>query len=156
MIVNNYGGPYRVDSAGRDGAIYVVAGSSGQISGGELNHPVMYLSLNELGSLVLDIDRGRIDAVFLRSDGSVGDAFTLVKPGVRQPLRITSFNVDSGLMNIEWTANAGETYHVERALSLSPPEWQRLGPPIIAIGDIALWTGPTGAEPYAFFRVVAF
>ena len=31
-----------------------VAGSAGQVSGGPLDHPVMYKSINELGSLVLD------------------------------------------------------------------------------------------------------
>jgi len=59
-------------------------------------------------------------------------------------------------MNIEWTANAGETYHVERTLTLSSPEWQRIGPPVTALGDIALWAWPVDAEPYSFFRVVAF
>src|SRR5206468_1250949 len=34
------------------GAVYTVAGSSGQTSGGSLDHPAMYLSLNVLGSLV--------------------------------------------------------------------------------------------------------
>ena len=32
-----------------------MAGSSGQISGGTLNHPAMFISLNVLGSLVLDV-----------------------------------------------------------------------------------------------------
>jgi len=155
MIIDDRGGPYRVDGIERDGSIYVVAGSSGQISGGQLNHPAMYISLNELGSLVLDINAGRLDATFLQSDGSIGDAFTLVKPGAHQPVRITLLNVDSGLMNVEWSANAGETYYVERALSLSSPEWQRISPPIIAIGETARWTWPMDAEPYTFFRVVA-
>ena len=156
MIVDNRGGPYRVESGERDGSVYVVAGSSGQISGGALNHPAMYVSLNELGSLVLDIDGGRLDATFLQSDGSIGDAFTLVKPGVPQPLRITFFNVDSGLISIEWAANDGEMYLVERTLSLSSPEWERVGPPVTATGDRAFWTGPMGAASYSFFRVVVF
>ena len=156
MIMDNRGGPYRVDGVERDGAVYVVAGSSGQITGGDLNHPAMHISLNKLGSLVLDVHGGRLDAAFLQSDGSIGDAFTLLKPGARQPLRITSFDLDASVMNIEWTANAGETYYVERTLSLSSPEWQRISPPLTAIGDIALWTWPMDAEPYSFFRVVAF
>ena len=154
MVRDNRGGPYRVDSAERDGSVYVVAGSSGQISGGDLNHPVMYISLNQLGSLVLDIDGGRIDAAFLQSNGSIGDTFTLLKPGARQRLRITSLNVESGVMNIQWTANAGETYYVERSVSLSSPEWQRISPPVTTDGDFALWTWSTDAEPSSFFRVV--
>ena len=61
------------------GAVYVVAGSSGQTSGGALNHPVMFLSLNSLGSLVLDIHGSTLDARFLDSTGAVLDYFSLVK-----------------------------------------------------------------------------
>src|SRR3989449_4967564 len=61
------------------GTVYVVAGSSGDTTGGPLNHPVMYLSLNELGSLVLDIDGYRLDAKFLSSTGVVRDYFTIKK-----------------------------------------------------------------------------
>src|SRR5438093_1333117 len=61
------------------GAVYTVAGSSGQTSGGSLNHPAMYVSLNVLGSLVLDIDGSRLDAKFLNSSGSVKDYFTVKK-----------------------------------------------------------------------------
>jgi hypothetical protein len=61
------------------GAVYTVAGSSGQTSGGPLNHPVMFLSLNVLGSLVLDVDGNRLDAVFLDSTGAVRDTFTILK-----------------------------------------------------------------------------
>lgn len=61
------------------GAVYTVAGSSGQTSGGALNHPVMYVSLNELGSVVLDVDGGVLNATFLNASGTVRDHFTLVK-----------------------------------------------------------------------------
>lgn len=65
--------------AGREGAVYAVAGSSGQVSGGSLNHPAMFVSLNTLGSMVLDVDGSRLDATFLGSTGTVHDSFTLVK-----------------------------------------------------------------------------
>ena len=62
------------------GAVYITAGSSGKISGGLLNHPVMvHASLNFLGSLVLDIDGNRLDATFVRSDGTTPDSFTILK-----------------------------------------------------------------------------
>lgn len=74
-------GPYRKGPGrvGHEGAVYVVAGSSGQTSGGPLNHPVMYLSLNRLGSLVLDIDGPRLDAEFIDHLGRRRDYFTLRK-----------------------------------------------------------------------------
>ncbi|HZI64997.1 MAG TPA: metallophosphoesterase family protein, partial [Thermoanaerobaculia bacterium] len=64
---------------GHEGAVYAVAGSSGKISGGTLNHPAMFISLNQLGSMVLDVDGNRLDAVFLRETGVVTDSFTIVK-----------------------------------------------------------------------------
>jgi len=61
------------------GTVYAVVGSSGDTTGGLLNNPAMYLSLNELGSLVLDIDGYRLDAKFLGSTGVVRDYFTIKK-----------------------------------------------------------------------------
>jgi hypothetical protein len=67
------------------GAVYAVAGSSGQISGGTLNHPAMYISLNELGSMVLDVNSLTLDAKFLNNNGTVRDYFTLTKGGGTPP-----------------------------------------------------------------------
>lgn len=64
------------------GAVYITAGSSGQIDGGSLNHPAMFLSLNNLGSLVLDITSNRLNVTFLRELGAVpatNDWFTIIK-----------------------------------------------------------------------------
>lgn len=69
------------------GAVYVVPGSAGQISGGTLNHPAMFVSLNVLGSLVLDVNGNRLDGTFLTSTGATNDTFTILKsgPAVNQP-----------------------------------------------------------------------
>jgi hypothetical protein len=74
--------------APHEGAIYVVAGSSGQRSafttirsGAKLQHPVNALSLNVLGSLVLDFDGHRVDATFIDEKAVVRDYFTIVKGG---------------------------------------------------------------------------
>ncbi len=61
------------------GAVYAVAGSSGKISGGSLNHPAMFVSLNLLGSMVLDVAGNRLDATFLDDTGTVRDTFTMIK-----------------------------------------------------------------------------
>ena len=58
---------------GTPGAVYVTAGSSGQVSGGLLNHPVMATSLNTLGSLVIDVDGPRLQVRFLSSVGAERD-----------------------------------------------------------------------------------
>ena len=65
--------------AGHDGTVYTVAGSSGQTSGGKLNHPVMFLSLNELGSMVLDVVGLRLDVAFIDDRGRRRDNFSIKK-----------------------------------------------------------------------------
>ena len=72
------------------GAVYAVAGSSGKISGGALNHPAMFLSLNSLGSLVLDVSGNRLDAVFLDQTGAVQDEFTILKTPDEDPPLLTA------------------------------------------------------------------
>jgi len=67
--------------APHEGAVYIVAGSSGQKTGGKLDHPVSALSLNVLGSLVLDFDGPRLDATFIDDKAVVRDYFTIVKGG---------------------------------------------------------------------------
>ena len=76
------GGAYQKPTDGiapHEGAVYAVAGSSGQTSGGTLNHPAMFISLNVLGSMVLDVDGNRLDAKLLRETGAIDDSFTIVK-----------------------------------------------------------------------------
>jgi hypothetical protein len=76
-----------VGPAPHQGAVHSVAGSSGQISGGALNHPVMVTSLNVLGSMVVDVEGSRLDARFLSSSGAVLDSFTIVKGVTAAPDR---------------------------------------------------------------------
>ena len=79
-------GPYRKpgDNAPFKGAIYITAGSSGQISGGPLNHPAMCVSLNHLGSMVLDVNGPRLEARFLRENATVVDSFVIEKSQAAQ------------------------------------------------------------------------
>lgn len=71
---------------GHQGAIYAVAGSSGQTSGGSLDHPVMYTSQNVLGSMVLDFHSNRLDAVFLPTSSVPADWFSIIKEGTYPPM----------------------------------------------------------------------
>jgi len=68
-------------SDAHSGTVYTVAGSSGKISSGSLDHPVMYKSMKVLGSVVLDIDGTRLDATFLDDSGDVRDYYTVQKSG---------------------------------------------------------------------------
>ena len=77
----NTDGAYEKPSgaAPHQGAVYIVAGSSGQTGGGPLNHPAMFLSLNKLGSLILDVDGPELNATFLNEKAQVRDYFTIRK-----------------------------------------------------------------------------
>jgi hypothetical protein len=69
------------DAGGHKGAVYNVAGSAGQVSGTQPDfpHPAHYISLTNLGSLVLDINGNRLDATFVRDNGSTPDTYTIMK-----------------------------------------------------------------------------
>jgi fibronectin type 3 domain-containing protein len=107
------------------GAVYAVAGSSGQTSGGTLNHPAMFVSLNQLGSMVLDIDGTRMDAKFLRETGAIADYFTMLKTSTGGPppaptgLVATPGNQQ---VSLAWNAAAGAaTYNVKRSTTSGGP-----------------------------------
>lgn len=69
------------DAGGHKGAVYTVAGSAGQVGGKQADfpHPAHFLSLTNLGSLVLDINGNRLDATFVRENGTTPDTFTIQK-----------------------------------------------------------------------------
>lgn len=66
-------------SAAHEGAVYSVVGCSGKISGGSLDHPAMQVSINSLGSMVLDIEGPVLFARFLDDSGQVLDQFSITK-----------------------------------------------------------------------------
>jgi len=68
---------------GEYGAVYAVAGSSGRVSAGApLDHPIMIVATETLGSLVLDIAGDRLDVAFLDDAGVVGDSFRILSPTI--------------------------------------------------------------------------
>jgi hypothetical protein len=86
-------GAYQKRRGPRQGTVYAVVGSSGSVhGGGSLNHPAMQISLSELGSMVLLVDREAIEAVFLDAGGQVDDLFRIEKP----PLEIFSDGLEAG------------------------------------------------------------
>ena len=65
------------------GEVNVVTGSAGHAASPSrpppLNHPAFYLSLNEAGSSVIDVDGLKLEFVFLNDKGEKRDWFTIVK-----------------------------------------------------------------------------
>lgn len=108
------------------GAVYTVAGSSGKISGGPLDHPVMHLSLNRLGSVVMDVDDDRLDVRFLDHVGVVMDEYSLrnyEQVGISADTTSASMSL-GGTQNLEidaGVANAGRTYFLLGSLSGTEP-----------------------------------
>ncbi|HPF13217.1 MAG: hypothetical protein H6830_05905 [Planctomycetes bacterium] len=66
-------------SGAHEGVVYTVAGSSGKVGGGSLDHPAMHISLSVLGSVVLDVDGDTLTARFLDDSGAVLDEYAITK-----------------------------------------------------------------------------
>ena len=87
MIINGKSGRSDTDGAyikpesqgSNQGTVYAVVGSSASVGSGTLDHPVMYESKGRLGSMLIEIDGSRLDAVFLSDNGSVLDYFAIDK-----------------------------------------------------------------------------
>ena len=95
------------------GAVYAVVGCSGWATGGALNHPAVRVSLNEMGSLVLDVNGDRLDATFLRDTGATNDTFTILKVQATTSLRILGATVNPlGHCALTWASVGGLRYRV--------------------------------------------
>jgi hypothetical protein len=71
-------GPF-YNKAADNAAVYVVAGSSSKATGGTLDHPAMYFSTNDVGSLVIDVSSNKLDGTFIGDTPTVHDWFTITK-----------------------------------------------------------------------------
>jgi hypothetical protein len=145
-----------------EGAVYAVAGSSGQISGGTLNHPAMFISLNNLGSMVLDVNGDTLDAKFLRENGAIADYFRIVKGSVVVPVvpaapsGLTATTVSRTQINLSWADNSGDEtgFKIERcktANCTNYAEISQVGANVTTFAD----TGLTKNTTYRY-RVRAF
>ena len=107
---------------GNAGAIYAVAGTSGQVGGGAINHPAMFYSTLALGSVVLDFSSNRLDAIFLRETGATNDSFTIIKDA-NYPLLLTNpVSLPDGNFQFTVLTRADRTNIVEVSTNL-PANW---------------------------------
>ena len=144
-------GAYKKPTAGpapHEGAVYTVAGSSGQTSGGALNHPAMFVSLNLLGSMVLDVTGGRLDAKFVDNTTVVRDYFTILKGSTAPTITTTALpdgtigsaysstvSATGGTSPYTWAIASGQ---LPAGLSLTPSSGLISGPP----------SGPAGTSAF--------
>jgi len=147
--------------ASHEGAVYMVAGSSGKIDGGALNHPAMYVSLNALGSVVLEVDNNRVEATFLDQLGKKRDYFTVIKgvaSALPAPSGLTAMAINSRQINLSWKdhSNDEEGFKIERKAPQSggnyaPQSGAIVGANVTSYAD----TGLAGGTNY-FYRVRAY
>jgi hypothetical protein len=96
-------GAYTKTGADKDGAVYVVTGSAGKISGGSLDHPAMYFSKNQLGSSVIEVESDggtgqNLNLKFIESTELITDYFTIHKTGIT--LSTDSNEINNSLIKI--------------------------------------------------------
>lgn len=72
-------GPYLKRKGAHKGIVYVVAGSSCQTGGGDLNHPAMYKSLDKAGSFLIQVEGDELTGAFLSDSSAILDYFSIKK-----------------------------------------------------------------------------
>lgn len=117
--------PYvKTSASSYNGTVYVVAGSSGQLSStmqASFPHAAMYYSSNTYaGSMVLEIEANRLDAKWVCTDGTIKDNFTIEKDvSIKKNISIVRGNSTtlsaSWIGNYSWTTGA-----TTRAITVAP------------------------------------
>jgi len=149
-------GAYRKATLGpgaREGAVYIVAGSSGHATFGTLDHAAMFDARLEMGSLVIDVSSNRLDALFLRDTGTIPDHFTILKGTGPEALRIATFRVVNGIVHGAWKSTAGRSYQVEVKSRVDGNLWLPMGSPIHASGATSFWVDSATNGTAGFYRV---
>ncbi len=112
--------------AANEGAVYVVAGSSGKVAGNvNALHPINHCANASLGSLVIDILDNRMDVCFLTDNGIVLDEFSIMKnfePALKRDIHGVSV-ATGGTQTLYYNAgvtNALRKYVTAGSFSTSP------------------------------------
>lgn len=161
------GGSGRVDGTGayvkngsqpHSGAVYSVVGASGKTSGGTLNHPAMYVSLNELGSMVIDVNGDTMDFKYLNNNGVVRDYFTITKNTTpptppASPSGLTASASSSSNINLSWVDNSDNETGFDIERSLNGTSWSLITTVASNVASYAN-SGLTASTTY-FYRVRA-
>jgi hypothetical protein len=158
MILNHgsgredQGGAYIKRSSGslaNKGTVYVVAGNASRPLGtGSLDHPAMFISLLEYGSVVIDVDANRLDALELRDDGAIRDRFTIIK---EVPPKLNIAYAGTNVV-LSWPAYQ-TNYFLRSTTNLAPPiSWQAVtNAATNSVGQRTVRV--PGLDPNRFFRL---
>jgi len=96
----NGDGAYQKPVAGPDphrGTVYTVTGNAGQLSGGDFDHPAIFSTFLDYGSVVMDVNGLRVDVIALDSSGTTRDRFTMTKgPTMLAPVAMIGADPPAG------------------------------------------------------------
>jgi hypothetical protein len=142
-----------------EGAVYAVVGSSGWVTGPAnpsryLTHPAMFVSLEKVGSMVIDVSSNRLEAKMLSHTGTIEDYFTLLKGVAPELLKIKTFSFDAGNVVLQFKTIAGQRYQVMHATELGPSNWMPVSAAITATGATTRWSGSTPGSGNHFYQIV--
>jgi hypothetical protein len=144
-----------------EGAVYVVCGSSGWVTGptltlppdGYLKHPAMFIGLDRIGSMVIDVNSNRLDAKFLRNNGAVDDYFTIIKGSGPAPLSIKTARAKAENLTLQFKTIAGQRYQILRATRIGPADWTPASPIITASGATTKFGDDVFGTGSRFYRI---
>lgn len=94
-------------NAAKNGIVYAVVGSSGQVGGSVSGYPhnAMYYSNNtNAGAMILEIENNRLDAKWLCADGIIRDSLTIMKD-VNKTTNIQTTASSSQELSASWIGN---------------------------------------------------
>jgi hypothetical protein len=113
------GEPYKkaASQAANQGAVYTVAGSSGDVGDVKGLHPVMFVQHAVLGSVILDIDGGTASARFIDNKGAVRDSWQLSQPattptGKRPAPRAAGARFSPKGRHLAFSGNSDAVFHL--------------------------------------------
>lgn len=106
--------PYKKDTVGNKGTVYVVAGAAGKTTGGvqaSYPHASKYFSdISQSGALYLEIEQNRLDAFYLEEDSLVHDKFTIMK-NVNKHSDLSHFANQTVVISASWNGTYNWSYN---------------------------------------------
>jgi hypothetical protein len=120
--------PYVYNSTpANHGTVYVVAGSTGAsgVTQGGYPHNAFPYSVNDGGFFYFEVDDNRLDAKFIRRDGTMFDNFTIMKD-VNKTTNYTILNGSSQSLAASWPQSGSYTWTpsvgTTQSVNVTPPD----------------------------------
>ena len=107
----------------RNGIVYAVVGSSGQLGGTSTGYPhnaMYYSNSTNGGALFFEVENNRLDAKWIGADGVIRDNFTIMK-NVNQSSNVSIINGGSTTLTASWIGNySWSNGATTRSITVSP------------------------------------